>query len=324
MAPSTVEDLRNAWTALYSKTLPSLAISKSPSQIHWSVHLDHCFARIIFDAVVGVDAPWTSKLTAPAVKNMSEKQLRNCILMGEGIANGEVNLMEADERSLEVRGKTGKEGKRGKSNGGKRKRDETGEIAATKEGGKAALEDRTSKKRKQTDIRTAMASITKCNFPSHSPPPPPSSTSPSPSPHRLSPPSSSSSPTPSQDPSPSLSGPLSTARSLIITSTLSPFRRRVLLTLLQVPRGHYTTYAALSSFLSSSPRAVGNAMRNNPFAPTVPCHRVLAADGSIGGFGGEWGEGGKFRGEKVKLLRAEGVRFDGRGRVVGAVWRGFV
>ena len=68
---------------------------------------------------------------------------------------------------------------------------------------------------------------------------------------------------------------------------------------------------------------MGNALRNNPFAPTVPCHRVLAADGGIGGFGGEWGVEGRFAEEKKRLLRGEGVRFDGRGRVVGGVWRGF-
>ena len=47
----------------------------------------------------------------------------------------------------------------------------------------------------------------------------------------------------------------------------------------------------------------------------------------MGGFGGEWNrdgtEGGLVR-EKRALLRGEGVRFDGRGRVVGRVWRGFV
>lgn len=69
---------------------------------------------------------------------------------------------------------------------------------------------------------------------------------------------------------------------------------------------------------------MGNALRNNPFAPAVPCHRVVAADGGIGGFGGEWGAEGRFAAEKVRLLRGEGVRFDGRGRVVGGVWAGFV
>lgn len=64
-------------------------------------------------------------------------------------------------------------------------------------------------------------------------------------------------------------------------------------------------------------------MRNNPFAPTVPCHRVLASDGKLGGFGGQWGDEGKFAGEKKRLLREEGVKFDGKGKVVGEVFRGF-
>lgn len=40
---------------------------------------------------------------------------------------------------------------------------------------------------------------------------------------------------------------------------------------------------AMAKALGSAPRAVGNAMRNNPFAPRVPCHRILAADRTIGG-----------------------------------------
>lgn len=113
---------------------------------------------------------------------------------------------------------------------------------------------------------------------------------------------------------------------LISHSTKTPYQKRVLTLLCQVPRGHHTTYAALSAHLRSSPRAVGNALRNNPFAPHVPCHRVLASGGGLGGFGGSWGrkgEDGKNDEEKRRLLRGEGVRFDGRGRVVGRVWDGF-
>ena len=93
-------------------------------------------------------------------------------------------------------------------------------------------------------------------------------------------------PTPPDSPSPA---PVDPSLFSEITShpTLTPFRKRVLSALCQVPAGSYTTYLALSNHLSSSPRAVGNALRNNPFAPRVPCHRVVAADGGIGGFGGE-------------------------------------
>ena len=70
-------------------------------------------------------------------------------------------------------------------------------------------------------------------------------------------------------------------------------------------------------------RAVGNAMRNNPFAPEVPCHRVLANDGTLGGFCGYWGEGGKFASKKHELLYEEGVRFDSRGKVKGPPFKDF-
>jgi methylated-DNA-[protein]-cysteine S-methyltransferase len=80
---------------------------------------------------------------------------------------------------------------------------------------------------------------------------------------------------------------------------------------------------AMSKFLGSSPRAVGNAMRGNPFAPRVPCHRILAADRSIGGFGGDWGANGKHVNEKLLLLKAEGVKFDSKGKVLGPIFEGF-
>lgn len=114
--------------------------------------------------------------------------------------------------------------------------------------------------------------------------------------------------------------------SKIALSHQTPFQKKVLTLLCQVPRGEHTTYAALAKHLSSSPRAVGNALRNNPFAPQVPCHRVLASDGRIGGFKGSWGRKGKEGandGQKRSLLKGEGVRFDSGGRVVGRAWDAF-
>jgi len=72
----------------------------------------------------------------------------------------------------------------------------------------------------------------------------------------------------------------------IALSEKTAFQKKVLTTLCQVPRGQYTTYGAMSKHLASSPRAVGNALKNNPFAPEVPCHRVLASGGGLGGFMG--------------------------------------
>ncbi|KAJ6157853.1 Winged helix-turn-helix transcription repressor DNA-binding [Penicillium chermesinum] len=83
-------------------------------------------------------------------------------------------------------------------------------------------------------------------------------------------------------------------RRISMHPTLTPYRRRVYRCLLSVPAGRWTTYAAMAKYLGSSPRAVGNAMRTNPFAPEVPCHRVLAADGTLGGYKGS--------GELVSIL----------------------
>jgi methylated-DNA-[protein]-cysteine S-methyltransferase len=112
----------------------------------------------------------------------------------------------------------------------------------------------------------------------------------------------------------------------IENSKLSPFQKRVLSALLQIPMGQYTTYGILAKYLHSSARAVGAGLRGNPFAPEVPCHRVLATGGGIGGFKGSWGrngEDGLNDAEKRSLLRKEGLRFDGLGRVVSKPWDGF-
>ena len=111
----------------------------------------------------------------------------------------------------------------------------------------------------------------------------------------------------------------------IISHTgLTPYRKRLYAALLSVPKGRYTTYAALSDFLGSSARAVGNGMRNNPFAPEVPCHRVLASDGSIGGFGGSWGIDGKNASKKLEMLKEEGIKFCSNGKVRGLTFKDFV
>jgi len=68
---------------------------------------------------------------------------------------------------------------------------------------------------------------------------------------------------------------------------LSDFRLRVYMELLKVPRGTTVTYGDLARRLGcGSPQAVGQALRRNPFAPEIPCHRVVAADGTLGGYCG--------------------------------------
>ncbi len=80
--------------------------------------------------------------------------------------------------------------------------------------------------------------------------------------------------------------------------------------LLEVPSGKVTTYADLAQACETRGyRAVGQILKNNPFAPEVPCHRVVRSDGGIGGFMGQ--RAGKEVEKKIGLLREEGVEVRG-------------
>lgn len=69
---------------------------------------------------------------------------------------------------------------------------------------------------------------------------------------------------------------------------MTPLAKQTYALLKKVPRGRVTTYKALAEALGTrSYRAIGQFMRTNPHAPMVPCHRVVAADGTIGGFMGK-------------------------------------
>lgn len=55
----------------------------------------------------------------------------------------------------------------------------------------------------------------------------------------------------------------------------------------RIPRGRVTTYAAIAHALGTKAyRAVGGALNRNPYAPDVPCHRVIGSDGKLVGFAG--------------------------------------
>ncbi len=62
------------------------------------------------------------------------------------------------------------------------------------------------------------------------------------------------------------------------------FRRRVWHALSNIPAGQTRTYGEIASELGSGPRAVGQAVGDNPLPIVIPCHRVIAADGGLGGF----------------------------------------
>ena len=84
------------------------------------------------------------------------------------------------------------------------------------------------------------------------------------------------------------------------------FNESVYLLCKRIPKGRVSTYGEIARVLNSKAfRAVGNALRKNPYAPVVPCHRVVASNGLIGGFGGEV-KGKKIQ-EKIKMLEKEGV-----------------
>ncbi|MDE5999075.1 MAG: MGMT family protein [Bacteroidaceae bacterium] len=91
---------------------------------------------------------------------------------------------------------------------------------------------------------------------------------------------------------------------VLASTSITEFQRRVYLELLRVPKGETITYGELARRIGCrSAQAVGQALRRNPFAPDVPCHRVIAADGSLCGFYGK--RTGEMIEKKRKLLEAE-------------------
>ena len=70
----------------------------------------------------------------------------------------------------------------------------------------------------------------------------------------------------------------------------------------KVPPGKVISYAGLAEMIGrpKAHRAVGSAMNKNPFAPKVPCHRVVKSNGDIGGFADDINV-------KIKRLHKEGV-----------------
>jgi methylated-DNA-[protein]-cysteine S-methyltransferase len=97
---------------------------------------------------------------------------------------------------------------------------------------------------------------------------------------------------------------------LLDMSELPPFHRRVYLLVRQVGPGETTTYGELARQLKepAAARAVGQALAKNPFAPVVPCHRVLAAGSRPLGYaaGGFSAGGGVVT--KLRMLQIEGAR----------------
>ena len=84
------------------------------------------------------------------------------------------------------------------------------------------------------------------------------------------------------------------------------FQQNVYNAVQKIPRSTVTTYAYLARYLGcNSAQAVGQALKRNPNAPEIPCHRVIASDLSIGGYSGA--TTGELIQKKIMLLRQEGV-----------------
>lgn len=85
----------------------------------------------------------------------------------------------------------------------------------------------------------------------------------------------------------------------------TPFQRAVWRALTEIPRGRVTSYGEIARYLGrpGAVRAVGTAVGRNPFAPEVPCHRVVPSDGRIGNYSGGTGVS-----TKIRLLEEEGIR----------------
>lgn len=85
-------------------------------------------------------------------------------------------------------------------------------------------------------------------------------------------------------------------------SSRSHFAERVYVLTAQIPRGRVATYRAIAQALGQpgAARAVGNALNKNPYAPKVPCHRVIRSNGEVGGFAGGTSK-------KIAMLKREGI-----------------
>ena len=83
------------------------------------------------------------------------------------------------------------------------------------------------------------------------------------------------------------------------------FQLKVWAYLRKIPRGSVKTYSQVAKDIGKprAIRAVANAIGKNPYAPKIPCHRVIRSDGSLGGYSGKGGL-------KTKrfLLKKEGIK----------------
>jgi len=86
--------------------------------------------------------------------------------------------------------------------------------------------------------------------------------------------------------------------------------RAVLEAVRAIPRGQVRSYGEIARAIgrAGAARAVGGAVGRNPVAILIPCHRVVAGDGTLGGYGGGWwGDRDRLLELKAELLAREGI-----------------
>ena len=81
------------------------------------------------------------------------------------------------------------------------------------------------------------------------------------------------------------------------------FKEKVLNQTKKIPKGKITTYKEIARAIGKlkASRAAGNALNKNPYAPKVPCHRVVKSTGEVGGYA-------KGINKKTEILEKEGIK----------------
>jgi len=93
---------------------------------------------------------------------------------------------------------------------------------------------------------------------------------------------------------------------------ITPFAQSVYDVVQTIPKGKITTYKLIGIALGkpNACQAIGSVLAKNPFAPIVPCHRVLTSDYKMGGYFGSTDLNSTNVKKKIKLLKSEGIKFD--------------
>jgi hypothetical protein len=91
----------NKTLARFNECVEQLCNQAKSQPGRYPVSEDHCFLRIIYDAVVG--DKWDRKVKRPARKNLTEEQMQQCLALGQQLLNNPVLCKELQEQSLGFR-----------------------------------------------------------------------------------------------------------------------------------------------------------------------------------------------------------------------------